>query len=138
VFASDKVHILGVGAGKLVLAEFTVKPGQAPVLRHYVLGDLGVTPETETDATAYVSAEFARMSAQLGMRGGSTVWVALSGQVVFPRFVKLPPVAKDKLQSMIQYEAEQNVPIPISELVWDYLLIGAGETGEQYAMIVAA
>jgi len=39
---------------------------------------------------------------------------------------------------MIQYEAEQNVPFPISELVWDYSLIGAGETGEQYAMIVAA
>jgi len=50
----------------------------------------------------------------------------------------LPPVAKDKLQSMIQYEAEQNVPFPISELVWDYSLIGAGESGEQYAMIVAA
>ena len=138
MFSSDKVHILGVGAGKLVLAEFNVKPGQAPELRNYVLGDLGITPESETDATAYISAEFARMSAQLGMHGGATVWVALSGQVVFPRFVKLPPVAKDKLQSMIQYEAEQNVPFPISELVWDYSFIGAAESGEQYAMIVAA
>ena len=138
MFASDNIYILGVGAGKLVLAEFTAKLGQTPILQHYALGELGVTPESETDTTAYISAEFARMSAEIGMSGGATVWVALSGQVVFPRFVKLPPVAKDKLQTMIQYEAEQNVPFPISELVWDYSLIGAAESGEQYAMIVAA
>ncbi len=138
MFASDHIYILSVGAGKLVLAEFLAKPGQVPVLENYALGELGITPETETDATAYISAEFAQMSEALGMRSGATVWVALSGQVVFPRFVKLPPVTKDKLQSMIQYEAEQNVPFPISELVWDYSLIGSGESGEQYAMIVAA
>jgi Tfp pilus assembly PilM family ATPase len=138
VFSSDNIFILGVGAGKLALAEFNARPGQPPVLLRHAIGEMGITPESETDATAHISAEFARMSAELGMRGGATVWVALSGQVVFPRFVKLPPVSKDKLQTMIQYEAEQNVPFPISELVWDYSLIGGGESGEQYAMIVAA
>ena len=34
--------------------------------------------------------------------------LALSGQVVFPRFVKLPPVARDKIEEMIRYEAEQS------------------------------
>ena len=43
---------------------------------------------------------------------------------MFSRFVKLPPVSKDKLYQIIQYEAQQNVPFPIDELVWDYQLIG--------------
>lgn len=138
MFSSDNIYILSVGACKLVLAEFTAKPGETPVLQNYVLGEVGLTPDSDSDPAAYISAEFVRMSAALGMHGGASVWIALSGQVVFPRFVKLPPVAKEKLQTMIQYEAEQNVPFPISELVWDYSLIGAAESGEQYAMIVAA
>jgi type IV pilus assembly protein PilM len=63
--------------------------------------------------------------------------LAISGQAVFPRFVKLPPVARDKIQDMIRYEAEQNVPFPIDEVVWDYQLIGDAREGEQHAMIVA-
>jgi type IV pilus assembly protein PilM len=39
---------------------------------------------------------------------------------------------------MIQYEAEQNVPFPIDEVVWDYQLIEDLGDGELNAMIVAA
>jgi type IV pilus assembly protein PilM len=63
--------------------------------------------------------------------------LSVSGQVVFPRFVKLPPVGRDKLPQVIQYEAEQNVPFPIDEVVWDYQLIGGGEE-ELNVMLVAA
>ena len=64
--------------------------------------------------------------------------LALSGQVVFPRFVRLPAVGREKLLQMVQYEVEQNVPFPIDEIVWNHQFIGDDSSGEQCAMIVAA
>jgi type IV pilus assembly protein PilM len=52
--------------------------------------------------------------------------LCVSGQSVFSRFVKLPPVDKEKVYQIILYEAQQNVPFPMNEVVWDYQLIGRG------------
>jgi type IV pilus assembly protein PilM len=55
---------------------------------------------------------------------------------VFSRFVRLPPVGPDKVDQIVRYEAQQNVPFPINEVVWDYQLIG-GIEGEVDVMLAA-
>ena len=136
MFAQDRILALNVGAGKLVLAEFGVRPGRAPELLNYGIGALGVEPDNETDASPYIVVALRDLLRERNIRPAPLL-MALSGQVVFPRFVKLPPVARDKIVEMIRYEAEQNVPFPIDEVVWDYQLIGDASEGEQHAMIVA-
>ena len=136
MFAQDRILALNVGASKLVLAEFAVRPGRAPELLNYGIGDLGVEPDNETDVLPYIVVALRDIMREHGIRPAPLL-LALSGQVVFPRFVKLPPVARDKIAEMIRYEAEQNVPFPIDEVVWDYQLIGDASEGEQHAMIVA-
>lgn len=136
MFAQDRILALNVGASKLVLAEFAVRPGRAPELLNYGIGDLGVEPDNETDVSPYIVVALRDLMRERGIRPAPLL-LALSGQAVFPRFVKLPPVARDKIQEMIRYEAEQNVPFPIDEVVWDYQLIGDASEGEQHAMIVA-
>lgn len=42
------------------------------------------------------------------------------GEQVFIRVFKLPGVAKSKLTKIIAYEAQQQVPFPIEDVVWDY------------------
>src|SRR5204863_389668 len=49
---------------------------------------------------------------------------AVSGQSVFARFVKLPSVGEEKIEKIISFEAQQNVPFPIDEVVWDYQRVG--------------
>jgi len=136
VLAANHILALNVGASKLVLAEFAIRSGCAPVLLNYGIGELGIEPENETDATAYVVVALRDLLRNSG-RKADPLLMTLSGQAVFPRFVKLPPVGRDKILQMIQYEAEQNVPFPIADLVWDYQLIGDASAGEQNAMIVA-
>ena len=136
MFAQDRVLALNVGASKLVLAEFAVRPGRAPELLNYGIGLLGVEPDNEADVLPYIVVALRDIMREKGIRPAPLL-LALSGQVVFPRFVKLPPVARDKIAEMIRYEAEQNVPFPIDEVVWDYQLIGDASDGEQHAMIVA-
>lgn len=48
---------------------------------------------------------------------------------VFSKFVKLPPVEAGKVTQMIQYEAQQNVPFPLAEVVWDYQILGTTPGG---------
>ena len=46
-------------------------------------------------------------------------------------------MARDKLLQIVRYEAEQNVPFPINEVVWDYQLIGGHTEGDINVLLVA-
>lgn len=37
----------------------------------------------------------------------------------FSRFIQLPPVDGKKLQELVGYEAQQSIPFPIDEVIWD-------------------
>src|SRR5205814_3764696 len=56
---------------------------------------------------------------------------------VFAKVVKLPPVDTSKVTQIIQYEAQQNVPFPLEEVVWDYQILGTAPTGELEVLLVA-
>ena len=56
---------------------------------------------------------------------------------VFSKFVKLPPVDSGKVNQIILYEAQQNVPFPLSEVVWSYQILGSTPTGELEVLLVA-
>jgi type IV pilus assembly protein PilM len=62
---------------------------------------------------------------------------AVPSQSVFARFVKLPALEAAKVDKIIGFEAQQNVPFPISEVVWDYQLVGGG-LGEQIQVVIVA
>ena len=48
----------------------------------------------------------------------SAVAVAVPGQSSFMRFVKLPPVEPKRIPSIVRFEAEQQIPFPIGEVIW--------------------
>jgi type IV pilus assembly protein PilM len=48
----------------------------------------------------------------------SDVAVSVPGQSSFMRFVKLPPVEPKRIPSIVRFEAEQQIPFPIDEVVW--------------------
>ena len=51
------------------------------------------------------------------------VAVALPGYTAFSRFIKLPTVDPKKIDEMVRYEAQQQIPFPIEEVNWDYQLL---------------
>ncbi|HEY2102118.1 MAG TPA: type IV pilus assembly protein PilM [Chthoniobacterales bacterium] len=62
---------------------------------------------------------------------------AVPGQSVFTRFVRLPAVEEEKIERIIAFEAQQNVPFPIDEVVWDYQLVGGGGDEQLEVVLVA-
>ncbi len=135
MFASDRILALDIGNSKLVLAEFKLLASKSLELVNYAIAPLGFDPESTADSSAYIVSGIRDILRTSGIRPGP-VAVSVSGQMVFPRYVKLPPVTPDKIAQIVKYEAQQNVPFPIDEVVWDYQLVGQ-ETGELSVLLVA-
>ena len=62
---------------------------------------------------------------------------ALPAQSVFSRFVNLPTIEQEKIEKIVSFEAQQNVPFPIDEVVWDYQLVGGGLDQQVQVVLVA-
>ena len=137
MFASDRVLALNIGASKILLAEFSAKSGHPPVLLNYGVYETGGDPESEVSLGDYLGEAIRQIMRGSGIRPAPLL-LSLSGQMVFPRFVRLPAVSQEKLLQMVEYEVEQNVPFPMADIVWNHQFLGDGAMGEQAAMIVAA
>ncbi|MFN0060503.1 MAG: type IV pilus assembly protein PilM [Planctomycetota bacterium] len=59
------------------------------------------------------------------------VIVSHPGHSAFSRFIRLPPVDPKKLQEMVGYEAQQQIPFPIDEVVWDFHVSKSEEAGTE-------
>jgi type IV pilus assembly protein PilM len=61
---------------------------------------------------------------------GDSVAIAVPGQSGLARFIKLPPVEAKKIPDIVKYEARQQIPFALEDVVWDYQpLIGAEDEG---------
>ena len=126
---------LDIGASTVKLAEFGSTRDGTVELLNFGVSALGSDSATDAERVAIVTATIKELMHDCQIKAGP-VLLSVSGQSVFSRFVKLPPVDKDKVYQIIAYEAQQNVPFPINEVVWDYQLIGRGE-GELDVMLAA-
>jgi type IV pilus assembly protein PilM len=52
--------------------------------------------------------------------GKDTLVISVPGHRSFARFSKLPPVEPKKIPDIVHYEATQQIPFGIDEVVWDY------------------
>ncbi|MCX6904182.1 MAG: type IV pilus assembly protein PilM [Verrucomicrobia bacterium] len=127
---------LDLGAATLKLAEF--EPNEAGGLRFKQYGLKALGAEGFQDATrpAAVLKGLQELLAEHSYTS-KLVNVCAPGFHVFSKFVKLPPVDSSKVTQIIQYEAQQNVPFPLEEVVWDYQILGTTPTGELEVLLVA-
>jgi type IV pilus assembly protein PilM len=58
------------------------------------------------------------------------VAVAIPGRSAFNRTIPLPPVEEKRIPDIVKYEAQQLIPFPIDEVIWDYQRLSQGEIEE--------
>src|SRR6267154_1898677 len=112
------------GAGSLKLAEFEVNEAGGLRLKQYGLKSLGAEGAQESTREATILKALQEMLSEKGIKS-KDVNVCAPGFHVFSKFVKLPPVDASKVDQIIQYEAQQNVPFPLAEVVWDYQILAS-------------
>jgi type IV pilus assembly protein PilM len=131
-----RIITLNIGSQTIGLAEFRVQAHGGLVLVDYRLREIPPNPAGEGIRRAQVAIALREMMHELHIKRG-TVNYAIAAQSVFLRFVKLPLVDEEKIDRIIGFEAQQNVPFPINEVVWDYQLVGGGSDEQVRVVIVA-
>ncbi len=59
------------------------------------------------------------LKSRTGMAGEVLCW-SLPSHSVFNRLIKLPPVDPEKIGEIVRYEAQQQIPYPLEEVIWDF------------------
>jgi len=62
---------------------------------------------------------------------GNRVAISVSGQSGLTRFIKLPPVEARKIPDIVKYEARQQIPFALEDVVWDYQQLEGGVAEEE-------
>jgi type IV pilus assembly protein PilM len=124
------------GAGSLKLAEFEVNEAGGLRLKQFSIKSLGSEGAQETKREAVILKALQETLTEKDIKARD-VNVCAPGFHVFSKFVRLPPVDSSKVTQMIQYEAQQNVPFPLAEVVWDYQILGTTSGGELEVLLVA-
>ncbi len=124
------------GAGSLKIAEFEPNEAGGLRLRQYGIKSLGIEGSQEATREAAILRAIQELLSEKHF-GSKQINVCAPGFHVFSKFVKLPPVDTAKVAQIIEYEARQNVPFPLEEVVWDYQILGTTATGELEVLLVA-
>ncbi len=66
---------------------------------------------------------------------GATIVVGVPGRNSQARFVALPPVEPKKIPQIVEFEAKQQIPFDINDVVWDYQAIKLDDSPDVIAGI---
>ncbi len=124
------------GAGSLKLGEFEVNEAGGLRLKGFAIKPLGAEGAQEATREATMLQALQEVLVEKNFQS-KNINVCAPGFHVFSKFVKLPPVDAGKVTQIIQYEAQQNVPFPLAEVVWDYQILGSAPSGELEVLLVA-
>ncbi|MEY2539753.1 MAG: type pilus assembly protein PilM [Verrucomicrobiota bacterium] len=131
-----RIISLNLGSQTIGVAQFQAQANGGLVLENYRLRENLADVAGEGTRYTHVATFLRQMLDELGIKAGAVNY-AVAGQSVFARFVKLPAVEEEKIERIIGFEAQQNVPFPIDEVVWDYQLVGGGADEQIQVVLVA-
>lgn len=57
---------------------------------------------------------------------GDLISISLPGHSALARFIQLPPVETSKVGDVVTYEARQQIPFALEDVIWDYQTLGGG------------
>src|SRR6267142_973464 len=131
-----RILTLNLGSQAISVVDFRPQSGGGLVLHDYKRRDLVIENPGEQVRHAQITSTIREILNELGIKSANVNY-AVAGQSVFARFVKLPSVEEEKIDRIIAFEAQQNVPFPIDEVVWDYQLVGGGADEQLQVVLVA-
>ncbi len=92
-----------------------------------------ILSQPEADPEALVTEALTQFLSRNDVRGDQ-VAIAVPGQSGLARFIKLPPVESKKIPDIVKYEARQQIPFAIEDVVWDYQQMAGGSVEEGFAL----
>jgi type IV pilus assembly protein PilM len=113
--------VWGIDIGQCALKALKLRDagGRLEVAEFEVLAHPRILSEPEVDRDQLIRDALQKFLANHNVVGSQVV-ISVPGQASFSRFVKLPPVEPKRIPDIVRFEAEQQIPFPINEVIWRY------------------
>jgi type IV pilus assembly protein PilM len=117
-------RVIGLDIGTNAVRVAEIEVGPTPILRAF--GQVALPPEAMREGEVIdpgaVSAAIERLWRELGLRKGE-VRVGIASPRVIVRPVELPAMPDEELAGALRFQAQELIPIPIEEAVFDFQVL---------------
>lgn len=136
--APRKIIVLDLGMQSLRVAEFASTAGNGIKLLRGARREFLLDPALDTSRPDQVRLSTQEILKEWGVGSAEAVCV-LPSHSVFTRVVSLdvPGGASGNVDAVAKFEAQQNIPFPLEEVVWDYTITGENGAGGVNVVFVA-
>ncbi|MFH0963498.1 MAG: type IV pilus assembly protein PilM [Planctomycetota bacterium] len=116
---------LDIGQGALKAVRAQVAEDRIEILAFDRIEYPPSAVESETDRDSAIRQALATFLGRHEV-GKDLIFASTSAHNALVRFIKLPPVDRKNLPNLIRYEAHQQIPFPLDEVIWDYEALDRG------------
>ncbi len=134
--ALTHIRVLNLGMQTVALAEFHSSPDGSLTLDQLHFSELLADPGADASRPGQLEVAIAELKKNGKLTHGVLNY-ALPSQAVFARYLSLPVSSSEDLNQIIGFEAQQNIPFPIDEVVWDYQPLGEPHDGKLNVVLLA-
>lgn len=136
--SAKKILVLDLGMQSLRLAEFSSTPGGKLKLLRGERRDLRLDPSLEATRSNQIRLALEGILKEWKLRGGE-VTLILPAHTVFTKVapLEIPGGNTSQIEALVNFEAQHNIPFPLSDVVWDYVVIGQTPAGAVNVVYIA-
>ncbi len=134
--ATNRTRVLNLGMQTVTLGEFQASPDGSLTLLNFESTELMADPGADATRSGQLKVAVEQLRQSAKIKSGRVSY-ALPSQAVFARYLSLPGSSPAELDQIIGFEAQQNIPFPIDEVVWDYQALGEAAEGKLNVALLA-
>ncbi len=120
----ERILSHNLGMQTVSLAEFEVLPEGGLQLLGFAKSELILDSAADATRPLQIETVAKELRETLKANVSAPVYACLPSQAVFSRFLKLPGATPEDVESIVGFEAQQNIPFPIEEVVWNHQIMG--------------
>ena len=122
-------YVWGIDIGKCALKALRCRVSTEPrkleaVACEYIEYPMILT-QPEADPIELVQSALEQLISRHDMKGDK-VAVSVPGNLGLSKFIKLPPIEAKKIPDIVKYEARQQIPFPLEQVVWRWQRLAGG------------
>jgi len=122
-------YVWGIDIGKCALKALRCRVSGDPrkleaVACEYIEYPM-ILSQPEADPVELVQAALEQLLSRNDLKGDK-VAVSVPGNLGLSKFIKLPPIESKKIPDIVKYEARQQIPFPLEQVVWRWQRLAGG------------
>lgn len=130
---------IDIGSKSIKIIELTKSSGAWQMKSSGAVGYTGNSPDKAVDDKELeaIADILKKITSQIGTTS-KDVNLALPESLVFTRVIKFPLLSDEEISAAVKWEAEQYIPIPVSEAVVQNMLLEKNEKTQQTSVLLVA